>query len=85
MLSTDDISRIITKAESSFRHEECATCECYLGFLTQLEIDADQQGQKILKERQTHPGEIHSCLGCDPCPPGILYGDYLRKKAKGTI
>ena len=84
-LSIEHIEKIINKAKFSFRHEECATCECYLGFLTQLEIDADQQGQKILKERLPHPGEIHSCLCCDPCPPGILYTDYLRKKAKGTI
>jgi hypothetical protein len=20
-------------------------------------------------------------LGCDPCPPGILYSNYLRKKS----
>lgn len=82
--SIDQISKIIHKAESSFRHEECATCECYLGFLTQLEIDADQEGRLFLKDYMPPREEIHACLGCDPCPPGILYTDYLRKKAAGT-
>jgi hypothetical protein len=84
-LSINQISKIINKAESSYRHEECATCECYLGFLTQLEIDADQEGRQFLKDFMPHREEIHACLGCDPCPPGILYTDYLRKKAAGRI
>jgi hypothetical protein len=84
-LSIDQIKELVAKAENSFRHEECATCECYLGFITQLEIDADQEGQKHLKEYYQPLDEVHACLGCDPCSPGILYADYLRKKSTGTI
>ncbi len=84
-LSFDQLSKIIHKAESSYRHEECATCECYLGFLTQLELDADQEGRQFLKEYMPPREEIHGCLGCDPCPSGILYSNYLRMKSAATI
>lgn len=85
ILPIDQIKELVTKAETSFRHDECATCECYLGYITQLEIDADQEGRQFLKETMPPREEIHSCLGCDPCPPGILYSDYLRKKSATKI
>ena len=84
-LSIDQIKELITKAEYSIRHEECTTCECYLVYITQLEIDADQEGQIHLKEYYPPLDKVHACLGCDPCPPGILYTEYLRKKSTGTI
>jgi hypothetical protein len=79
-LSAAAVTALIKKAEESFRHQECTTCECYLGYLTQLEIDADPDGQQILWEYQPEREEIHACLGCDSCPPGILYATYLRKR-----
>jgi len=24
--------------------------------------------------------DMHHCLGCDPCPPGDLYAEYMKKK-----
>ena len=79
-LSVSDVKDLINKAEQSFRHEECTTCECYLGFLTQLQIDSDQKAQGYIISLQPPKEEIHACLGCDPCPPGILYAQYLRLK-----
>lgn len=80
-LSLSEAQDLIKKAEQAFRHEECATCECYLGYVVQLEIDADDEGKAYLTSYKPDRGQIHSCLGCDPCPPGILYANYLRKKS----
>jgi hypothetical protein len=79
-LTNEEIADLLNKSLNSFRHEECATCECYLGYLAQLEIDADQEGRQFIQENIPLKEEAHSCLGCDPCPPGILYAAYLRKK-----
>ena len=82
-LSVSDLKGYLNKAEESFRHEDCRTCECYLGYLAQLEIDSDEEGREILKDHKPAREEIHACLGCDPCAPGILYTNYLRKRSKG--
>ncbi len=82
-LFLSNIQEYIKKTEESFRHQECNTCECYLGYLTQLKIDADQEGQQHLQEYVPDKNQIHACPGCDPCPPGILYSNYLRKRSSG--
>ena len=81
-LSVSELKTLIKKAEDTFRHKECKSCECYLGFITELKIDSDQEGQEYLREYLPPNEEIHACLGCDPCPPGILYSNYLRKKKR---
>ena len=82
-LSVSEIKELIRNAELSFRHEECRTCECYLGYVAQLEIDSTPDGRVFLKDYKPPREEVHSCLGCDPCAPGILYANYLRKRSKG--
>ena len=81
-LSISEVKHYLEKAEFSFRHEECATCECYLGYVAQLKIDSGAEAQQFLKEYEPDHDKIHSCLGCDPCSPGILYTAYLRRKPK---
>lgn len=84
-LSVSNLKKLIVKAEGSFRHEECATCECFLGYVAQLEIDSDPEGQGYLNDYQPSLNQIHACLGYDPCAPGILYTNYLRvKRLSGT-
>ena len=82
LLLDSEIKVLHNKAELSFRHDECVTCECYLGYITQLMIDSEPEARQYLKEYQSDHDQIHSCLGCDPCPPGILYTNYLRKRPK---
>jgi len=41
LLLVSEVKELINKAEISFRHQECAACECFLGYVTQLEIDSD--------------------------------------------
>lgn len=79
-LSLDTVKELISKAEAAFRHQECATCECYLGYIAQLEIDSDPEGRAFLENYIPPREQQHACLGCDPCSPGILYANYLRKK-----
>lgn len=81
-LSVQEIKRLLENTRLSFRHQECATCECYLGYLTQLELDADPEGQQYLQDTYLPRDQVHSCLGCDPCPPGILYANYLRRRSR---
>lgn len=84
LLSVSEMKDYLNNAEFSFRHQECATCECYLGYVAQLEIDSDQEGRNYLKETKPDRDQIHACLGCDPCAPGILYTTYLRRKTGKT-
>lgn len=78
-LSVSQIRTLIENAIESFPHDECATCECFLGYVTQLETETDQLGLKFLESHKPMRNEMHSCLGCDPCPPGDHYAQYLRK------
>jgi len=84
-LSVSELRDLLDKAVISFRDEECRSCECYLGYLAQLEIDSGREGREILKEHKPPRDEVHSCLGCDPCAPGILYSIYLRKKSDDQV
>jgi hypothetical protein len=81
-LSVSDIRSLLDIAEGSFRDDDCITCECYLGYLAQLEIDSEIEGREFLKDHKPPREEIHACLGCDPCAPGILYTNYLRNRSK---
>ena len=81
-LSVAEVKELITKAEASFRHEDCQTCECYLGYIAQLMIDSDQEAKDFLSGYMTPREEMHACLGCDPCSPGILHDNYLRSSKR---
>ncbi len=63
---------------------ECATCECLLGYLTQLEIDAGEGAAALTGTLKDPEATLHGCLGCDPCPPAEQFADYLSiQKATG--
>lgn len=77
-LSDFQVHSIIENAIESFPHEECISCECFLGYITQLEMDSDETARGFILQFKIERNEIHSCLGCDPCPPGDQYAEYLR-------
>ena len=79
LLSVLQLTTLVNHAADCFPHTACETCECFLGYVTQLEIDADQMGQAFLKRLKPNRSEIHSCLGCDPCPPGDQFAAYIRE------
>jgi len=69
----------------SFPHDECLTCECFLGFVTRLRMDSGKSGYDLISKYQIEKNHMHSCLGCDPCPPGNMYADYVRKKSSQPL
>lgn len=79
-LTVDKVQALIGNALVSFPHEECATCECFLGYLTQLQIDAGEVVGGLVSEYQLSQDKVHGCLGCDPCPPGDHFAQYVRER-----
>ena len=82
MLTISTIQTKIRLAEESFPHEECGTCECFLGYVTQLGLDSTPDAQAVLEVYYPERSQVHGCLGCDPCPPGDLYSTYLQELKK---
>jgi len=74
------IQTLLKETEGSFPHEDCYTCECFLGYVTQLELDTDEPLQPLLSAYKPDKRLIHSCLGCDPCPPADAYANYLQAR-----
>jgi hypothetical protein len=78
ILTIEEIDAILQGLEAALPHAECRTCECLQGFLTQLGLDAPEDTGALIRPWLTPPGQVHGCLGCDPCPPGDQFAAYLR-------
>jgi hypothetical protein len=79
-LTSAQIDSLLKEAEESFPHGACLTCECFLGYVAQLRVDAETGCRDLFDPYKVERGSIHGCLGCDPCPPGDLYAAHQRKK-----
>lgn len=79
-LTHKEVQKFLSVASDSFPHDACLTCECFLGYVTRLRIASDKDSREIFAQYQVERNNIHSCLGCDPCPPGDLYAEYIRNK-----
>ena len=77
-----ELHAILEVVEDSFPHEQCNTCECFLGYITQLRIDSNPADKSLFFPYKIERRDMHKCLGCDPCPPGALYAEYMREKQK---
>jgi hypothetical protein len=77
-LSNLQAQSLIENVITTLPQEECISCECFLGYITQLEMDADESARGLIQQYRFERRNVHSCLGCDPCPPGDQYGKYLR-------
>lgn len=77
-LTIDDVRRLTAEAAAAVRHEPCRTCDCFIGYLVQLELDAVDDVAAITAPLHGPRSEMHACLGCDPCPPGALFTRYQR-------
>lgn len=84
-LGRDEIQAMLQAVEDSFPHEECNTCECLLGYIAQLRVDSDSENVDLFTPFKVDRSNTHRCLGCDPCPPGDLYAEYMRKKQRSTL
>lgn len=79
-LSRKKVQEILQELEDSVDKTECFTCECFQGLLTQLELDSLEDAHDLIERFKIPTEKIHKCLGCDPCPGGDLFADYLRQK-----
>lgn len=87
-LNRDELSALLKGAEDIFlrsERSECNTCECFLGYLAQLHIDSDSADKDLFRPYKVDRKDMHHCLGCDPCPPGDLYAEYMLKKQKAAL
>ncbi len=84
-LTPVQVESLLNEAAASFPHDECRTCECFLGLVAQLRMDGEPECKNLLNVYKVERGNIHSCLGCDPCPPGNLYADYMRQKRNSNL
>ncbi|MEJ2648175.1 MAG: arsenite methyltransferase [Sedimentisphaerales bacterium] len=79
-LNRNQIWEIVKELENSVAREECLTCECFQGLLTQLELDSPEEISDLTLHLKVSTEQMHGCLGCKPCPGGDLFADYLRGK-----
>jgi len=79
-LTRQEIQNLLAMLPHALVRDECMTCECMQGFLTQLETDTGEDITNLVAPFKAQPDEMNPCLGCDPCPPAELYADYLRGK-----
>ena len=84
-LTREEVQTFLAEAADAFPHGACLTCECFLGYVVRLRVDADEAGRDLIGEYQVERNSVHSCLGCDPCPPGDLYAEYIRKKQHPSL
>lgn len=82
LLSVSKVKILLDNAIETFPHDECETCECFLGYVTQLTMESDESSRQLLDKFKSNREDIHSCLGCDPCPPGDHYAQYLLDNRK---
>lgn len=75
----EDTKRILDDLLPHLPREECRTCDCFQGFLTQLDIDATDAIENLVGPLRASREDMHGCLGCDPCPPGAAFTEYLKK------
>lgn len=76
--TSDDVRGILEELKSSVPKEECWSCDCLQGLLTQLELDAREDVSDLTGSLKVPRDEMHGCLGCDPCPPGSLFAEHIR-------
>ena len=84
-LTRQEVQTFLEEAADSFPHDACLTCECFLGYVTRLRVDSDESSRDLIDEQQVERKNMHSCLGCDPCPPGDLYAEYVRKRQQTLL
>jgi len=81
-LSRNQVQEIVKGLENSVARPECLTCDCFQGLLTQLELDGADDISDLTSRLKTSTEKMHGCLGCDPCPAGALFAQYLRPETK---
>jgi hypothetical protein len=84
-LTCSQVELALNQAKESFPHAACWECECFLGYVARLRVDSGGECKELFAPYQVSRSNIHSCLGCGPCPPGALFAEYTRGDPKVTL
>jgi hypothetical protein len=79
-LSFNDVKNILKDLKELVPRNECWFCDCFQGFLTQLELDARNDVTELTDPLIVPISQMHGDLGCDPCPPGEMFSKYIQEK-----
>lgn len=79
-LNKDNVRALVQELENGVVRPECLTCDCFQGLLTQLELDCLEDISDMIGRLKKPTEKMHSCLGCNPCPGGALFAQYLKSK-----
>ena len=79
-LNRTEVQKLIDEVLLKMPHDDCRTCDCFLGFIAQLELDSQEDVSGITNPLKALREEIHGCLGCNPCPPAEVHSNYIRRK-----
>ena len=79
-LTPEDVTTLLDKLRKIVEKDDCWTCDCLQGFLTQLELDATEEAAALIAPLKVSGDRMHLCLGCAPCIPGAAFADYVREK-----
>jgi hypothetical protein len=80
-LTKSDVATHVRETTESLPREACNTCDCFQGFLIQLELDSMEDVSNVTASWKVANEEMHGCLGCTPCPPGAAFAKYQQKKS----
>ena len=81
-LTRREVEEHVREVAESLPRDECSTCECFQGLLTQLELDSCEEVADIMSVWRLGRVNMHGCLGCDPCPPGSVFAAYLKQERR---
>lgn len=84
-LNRDKVRALVQELENSVARPECLTCDCLQGLLTQLELDCPEDISSLTSRLKVPTEKMHGCLGCDPCPGGALFAQYLRSQNQSRL
>jgi hypothetical protein len=79
-LHSKDVMKLLEELRASVPKAECWSCDCLQGFITQLEFDSADNVSELTNPLKVSRVEMHSCLGCEPCPPAEVHVGYIRRE-----
>lgn len=77
-LSRKEVEKLVERVKNEASKPQCLTCDCFQGFLVQLEMDCPENVGDIVTPLKVSKEKMHGCLGCVPCPAGELFCEYIR-------
>jgi hypothetical protein len=81
-LPNEEVEGLLSQVTHAPLREECWLCECFQGFIAQLELDAAENAKPLLKEYEEDPSQVRHGPGCEPCAPAEIFAGYLMRKRK---